>query len=465
MKTNAKGAIAGSALLSLLLVGCSGAEVDGATNDASQTDDSGSTATAGLDCSIVKGDVIWWTESESDEAIAAQEEIFVGSLKESSPGISLTFERYGEGIEDVVRAAVQGGGGPDIIQMRGPSSVKVFADAGLVVPLEGFAQELSWEQKLAPWALSIGETTAGLTSVPLTYESGGMLFYNPKIFAELGLEPPTDLATMTDVAEALKAAGIAPFANGGQTSTHVWPVFLNSLAGPETVYSALTGETQWTDPRILGAMSQYEEWLNEGWFSGSIDKYMATDWNQQAADFAAGDAGMLVQGTWMISILPSYTEDSEAWDFVPFPSLADGIEPGQTLSVGSTLSINSNSSSQEAAACVLDHLYNDVDRAAAMVSALQGEWNVPIDLSAAEWPSDVDPKLKAHLEAVAQAASSNNYGYAEWTFYPAKTYELWSVDINRVFTGEESAPAFLTRVQNQFEEEAAAGDIPPIPQR
>lgn len=418
----------------------------------------------GIDCTKVTGKVVWWTEQESPEGQAAQDEIFVQGLEAAYPGIDLELVYQGEDMRDVVRTAVQGGAGPDIVQTPGPSFVRAYEQAGSMEPLDAYADAFGWRDVIAPWALSVGVIDGELYSVPLTYESAGMLFYNPIIFRELGLEPPTDLASMEAVVAALKAADLEPFTNGA-VNDHIFPVFLAAIAGNDAVYEVLTGQVEWTDPRIADALTTYNDWLQDGWFAGSAEKYLATDWNGQAADFAAGTGGMLVQGTWMISIMPAYTEDSESWDFVEFPALREGIDGSAPLGIGSTLSINSGSENKDAAACVLDFLYSDKDRAAALVASMQGEWNVPIDLTGAAFPEDIDPRLQAHLEGLAEDTVAGRYGYAPWTFYPVKTRDIFENQISRVFTGEMTPDEILALAAETFAEEMAAGEVPPVPER
>ncbi len=54
-------------------------------------------------------------------------------------------------------------------------------------------------------------------AVPVNIHGQNWLWYNTAVFADAGLEPPADFEGLIEAAPALEAAGVIPFAHGGQS--------------------------------------------------------------------------------------------------------------------------------------------------------------------------------------------------------------------------------------------------------
>ena len=88
---------------------------------------------------------------------------------------------------------------------------------GLLRDLDGLAAQEHWD-KVLPQAILKAITRDGkVYAVPVNIHGQNWLWYNTKIFADAGLEPPKSIA---DIARRsgpkLKAAGVIPLAQGGQ---------------------------------------------------------------------------------------------------------------------------------------------------------------------------------------------------------------------------------------------------------
>lgn len=94
---------------------------------------------------------MWQNDTEFGECIAN----FV-TEGFSNPDIQVEVTLYPEMIENV-RTALQGGAGPDIIQTHGPAYTRELALAGLVSPMDAYAEQFGWADRFAPWALDLGK--------------------------------------------------------------------------------------------------------------------------------------------------------------------------------------------------------------------------------------------------------------------------------------------------------------------
>lgn len=394
--------------------------------------------------------------------------LFVESFEKANPDIDLEFV-YQAKLDEVLRTAVQAGSGPDIIQSPGPAFVAEYVNAGLIAPLDEFSQQYGWNQKIFPWAYDVGKLGGKLYSLPLTYETM-ILYYNKKVFADNGLKPPTNRADLEQAAKTLKAKGIIPFvnANKGWKGVNEWIMTLlwNNYSGPDNVYKALKGQLRWDDPTMVEPVKIFNDWMQKGWLSGDKGAYFSNDFDVVGANFASGKGAMNMEGTWGFNGRPNeFKKNPDDWDWVPFPAMRDGVTPVYSMAIGSTVSLNAKSKNQAAAAKVLAWIYGDPKRAAQIIHDIPGEWVVPMKLNSADFPVDTDKRFIRALEAIADASQKGNYGYATWTFWPAKSDQYVIEQMDAVFTGDITPEQFAQKLQETFAKELADGKVPPIPNR
>jgi raffinose/stachyose/melibiose transport system substrate-binding protein len=366
---------------------------------------------------------------------------------------------------DATRTALAGGSGPDLIGTPGPTFAAQLARAGYLVSMDDFAEQGKWKDLFLPWALNLGKVDGKLYSVPMEVETL-VLYYNKTVFAEHGWQPPSTMDELFTLCEEIKAAGLIPFAhaNAEYRGANEWYVgeFLNHVAGPEKVYQALTGKLPWTDEAFVKAIDRLTEVQQNGWFMGGLDRYYTLTFAERDSALATGKAVMNIEGTWFLgsalSMFGEKNDNPNEWDWVPVPS-----ETGKAiydLGIGGSMSINKNTANPEAAAEFLSY-YFSTEVQSAMVNAGGAYGPVPLTADAL---TGVDPRFAAIIEELGKASVSGDYGYTSWTFWPPKS-EAYLIEIEKVWSGDMTSTEFLQALQTQFDEEKAAGELPPIPEK
>ncbi|GAA2454801.1 ABC transporter substrate-binding protein [Actinomadura vinacea] len=129
--------------------------------------------------------------------------------------------------------------------------------------------------------------------VPLNTAYWGM-FYDKKVFAKHGLEPPKTWNDLMKIAETLKSKGQVPFQHTTPTSLFSFVWFEQLLAGTDPdLYERLgSGKASFTDPGVVKVMEQWKSMIDKGWFSNPGDKADPAD------HFKTGKAAMVSSGTW-----------------------------------------------------------------------------------------------------------------------------------------------------------------------
>lgn len=362
------------------------------------------------------------------------------------------------------QTALAGGEGPDVVVTPGPSLSMELGKAGQVISLNDYATEFGWADSFAPWALNLGTVNDDIVALPSEVETL-VLYYNKTVFEENGWTAPTTIDELTAVAQQAADADYIPFAhtNAEWKGANEWFLgeFLNHAAGPDKVYQALTGELPWTDQVFVDALTILNDYQQNGWFMGGLDRYYTTATADAAAALAYGDAAMKIEGSWFINDANTFfAESGQEWDWVPMPSTSGDVI--FDLGIGSTYSINANSDHPDAAAEFLNYFFSPEAQAKAVAGV--GLAAAPVTIPA-ELLGDLDERQARMIEQLNEASSAGGYGYTTWTFWPPKTETYLIEEIEKVWAGDLTIEDFLQGMQDSFAAEMEAGDVPPIPER
>ncbi|QJD86429.1 ABC transporter substrate-binding protein [Cohnella herbarum] len=137
------------------------------------------------------------------------------------------------------------------------------------------------------------------------------LYYNKKVFADLGLQEPATYADFLNILETVKTKGngITPIFMSNKdtwtTQIFVTAAFPQALAekGQETWGNLLTNKVKWADiPEFKQALTDYQDLFRKGYVNK--DHVTATFDNAKEA-LASGKAAMMLNGEWTVGDLLS----------------------------------------------------------------------------------------------------------------------------------------------------------------
>lgn len=192
--------------------------------------------------------------------------------------------------------------------------------------------------------------------LPITQHFVGF-FYNRKVFAELGLQPPASWNELLVVAKKLKAHGVTPFALGAKAR---WPAqfwfdyLLLRTAPMEYRQRLLAGKAAFTDPEVQRVFAMWHELIKAGMFN---EKPGELEFDHGAGLMVRrGEAGMTLMGTWLVSYLNSSEAgwQEEEYGFFPFPEIDPQI-PSVALGPIDGLVMSRDAKQAEGAKAVLRH--------------------------------------------------------------------------------------------------------------
>lgn len=410
--------------------------------------------------------VSWWYESPEAEYEEVLRNRFVKSFETAHPNIQIDLV-FKEDPFTTARTAVAVGAGPDIIPTYVSDAVFYLKAGEFLLPLDKYIEKFDWKKVIFPWALDIGRYKGKLYSLPLTYETM-VLWYNKTLFDRNGWLSPQNKDELYQVSEKMEAQGIMPFAHGNADwrGTNEWfvGILYSNYAGADNVYKALTQQIRCDDPVFVEAIELLNDIFQRGWFNG-LD-YYSLGWDDLLGSLAEGKSGMHMGGTWWFHGIPDrFDETDNNWAWARLPVLGEGVTPVLDLGIGFSVAINAASKHPDAAAEVLNWMFNDPKRAALIMHEYPGEWIVPIRIPPEAFPAEFEPRQTQALQTMADVFEAGNYGYTTWTFWPPRTMKYIIEGIERVW-GKEITPAeYMAEQQRIFAEESKEGSVPPLPPR
>src|SRR5215207_2277847 len=265
------------------------------------------------------GQVTYWSNLEG----AGPQDYFKKNIEKpfekanQGTNLKVTFQPPDE-MDRLVRTALQGGEGPDIIMTPGPAYAREYIDANLFAELDEYSKEYGWDDKLLGWAIDLGRYEDKLYAIPYQLQTM-LLYYNKTLLEDKGMQPPKSRDELESMADELQGQGITPFAAGiGDDPAAIeWfpTVFWNHSSGPDALYQALTGEIPFSDPVFVDAIDLFNNYVQKGWFGGSPERFFSNGFDALHADLGDGNAAMNVEGSWFLAEIDGFFKDSgDDWD-------------------------------------------------------------------------------------------------------------------------------------------------------
>ncbi|HYO30809.1 MAG TPA: extracellular solute-binding protein [Thermomicrobiales bacterium] len=406
-------------------------------------------------------ELLIWDQAPDNPAVSEVIDSVYAGFTEQNPNVTIRRETIqNEQLRQTVRTALASGTGPDIIFYdAGPGYMGVLADAGLITPLQPFAEEFGWDERIAQSARNGASYEGELYGLPLQVDLIGV-YVNTTLMTEAGLETPTTFEEILTFCQSATEAGYLPFAFANQEG---WQAFHqiamtgNNMIGPEAMGRLLLeNEGRWDSPEMVRAIEAFfVDMRDAGCYSEDANGINYDDGN---ALFFGGQALLHSTGNWLISDITANMPDYEL-EFVPFPPIEGGAGSFFDTGVGSAYMISASSPNQEEAAQFLDYLFSPevVQRWVA-----EANYVVPaeFDIEAVE----ATPLFRSVLETLAASiAGEEQLGYNIDVLAPPAFNDVMLNGFQAVLAGDRTAEEQAAAMQAAWDEGMAADAGTPAP--
>jgi raffinose/stachyose/melibiose transport system substrate-binding protein len=380
-------------------------------------------------------------ELEDADALAKFKDHLGDFTKES--GIKVEVEQMDlDTMRTVLQTQLRSKEGPDVFNWgSGPGIGGALAKAGLLYDLTDAYKEHNWE--VYDFAKERVTYDGKIYGIPGEMETVG-LYYNTKVFEDLGIDAPTSLDELRDVCETLRGEGLVPMAFGdadGWPGGHLLSMALSSAVGAKGMQALLSGKQSWDSPEVVDALSFWKEANEKGWLPESPT---SIDYDTMTSLYISGEAAMIPTGSWFINDLAADADFEST--YISFPS-SDG-KGVFAAGLGSGPFVAANTDNPEGAIELLDFLASE-EHGRWTVENLQTIPTRPVDTEGLE----IDPLLAQVLDQVsALSEGGGELGYNIDVLMPDAFNEAMFDGMQAVLTGQSTPEEVAASLQTASEQ-------------
>lgn len=369
-------------------------------------------------------------EKESDEKVTSltvldyynqgkNESVIGAMLEKCGKELGVTIERTkvpGAGLIQKVLQQASSKTLPDVLMLDNPDLQQIAA-TGALSPLSDY--DIS-SDGFAEGVVSAGTYEGKLYGLAPTVNTIGV-FYDKKMLADAGVQPPTTWEELQTAAKSLTQGdryGLAFAAPATYEGTWTFMPFMWSNGGDETSID---------DSGTVGALELWTELVKSGAVSQSVVTWSQADVKDQ---FLAGKAAMMVNGPWQIPALKEAGADFGIAT-IPVPEAGDtAVAPlgGEVWTVPRT----SSTAKMKVAAKLVELLNSEENQ----LSMAKDRFTIPSRTEVAKKLQTEVPEQEVFVTLVADARARTGELGTEW---PETATQLYTA-IQSALT-EQASPA------------------------
>ena len=287
-------------ILALLLAACGGDDAETEvepTSDATTTEVVDEPVTEDTETMADMVEVFsWWTGGGEAAGLEAMIGVFAAAYPDIEFVNSAVAGGAGTNARAVLATRLQADDPPDSWQGHaGWELIGTYVAAGQIEPLNDLYEEEGWFEVMPETLIPLISQDGNIYSVPVNIHRANVLWTNPTILDDNGLDVPASIDDWFVAIDTLKAAGMdAPLALGEQwTVMHLFETVLLASLGPEAYNGLWNGAVSWDSPEVTAAVADFEKLLT---YTNSDAASLS--WQDAAQLVVDGDAAFNVMGDW-----------------------------------------------------------------------------------------------------------------------------------------------------------------------
>jgi raffinose/stachyose/melibiose transport system substrate-binding protein len=262
-----------------------------------------------------------------------------------------------EDLRNTIKPALNSNKGPDLFMYdSGPGYLGVLAKSGLALDLSKYDKQFGWNKRFPTWVNDLVTFDEKRYGIGNEVELIGV-YYNKKIFRELGMDVPKTYEEFLKIAEMAKDKGIIPLSFDDKDqwpAFHLESVFYTAAVGKEKIEKVLSKEEGFDQPVFAEALDTFQKLIKDGYTSKSPLSVSYDDGNKE---FFSGKAAMRITGTWMVAEM--ITEMKDDVGFFLMPSVKPELPLSAPGGIGSAMVISSKTQYPDETAKFLDYMFNE----------------------------------------------------------------------------------------------------------
>lgn len=298
-----------------------------------------------------KTEITFWGTSSSTEDKKAVEDM-IERFEKENPDITVKYEGMeGEAYKTKIKTVISSNSLPDVFSYWVGEQFETLVSSGNVMDLTSmYEDDTEFTDTFVEGALDEVSYDGKIYGAP-TDITCMTVWYNKKIFEENNVSVPKTYDELKEVIATLEENGVTPIVVGGKDR---WPFLgwfsylAQRIGGVELYDEVCKGDKDFTEDAFVQAGEELKNLSQHGFINGSL----SIDSSTSESLFAAGEAAMLVSGSWSVTTITSNEETADDFSFFPFPTVTGGKEDEAGYlygGVANTLAISNNTKNKEAA--------------------------------------------------------------------------------------------------------------------
>lgn len=259
----------------------------------------------------------WWAEGSEKEGLDALVQVFEEQHADLEFVNGAVAGGAGSDAKNVLASRLQTNDPPATFQAHAGAELTDYIDQAQIEGLSAMYEEKGWNELFPDGLLERLQQDGEIYSVPSNIHRANVVWANPAVLEEAGLDPSATYGSLDEWFTALdkvKAADkIALSVATDWTQVHLLETVLLADLGAEGYNGLWDGSTDWAGPEVTSALEDYAKLMSYT----NADR-QSLDWPDATQLVIDGTAAFNVMGDWAEAAFASQDKEFDT-DYVTFP--------------------------------------------------------------------------------------------------------------------------------------------------
>ena len=259
----------------------------------------------------------WWAEGSEKEGLDALVEVFDEQHGDMEFVNGAVAGGAGSDAKNVLASRLQTNDPPATFQAHAGAELTDYIEQGQIEGLSDMYEEKGWTELFPEGLLDRLEQDGEIYSVPSNIHRANVVWANPAVLEESGLDPKATYASLDEWFAALdqvEAAGKIPLSIATDwTQVHLLETVLLADLGAEAYNGLWDGTTDWGGSEVTAALEDYAKLM-----SYTNSDRQSLDWPDATQLVIDGEAAFNVMGDWAEAAFASQDKVLDT-DYLAFP--------------------------------------------------------------------------------------------------------------------------------------------------
>ena len=267
----------------------------GACTPTDQPTETGETGETGEEMASEVEVFSWWTGGGEAAGLEAMMVVFDAENAEIEFINAAVAGGAGTNARAVLASRLQAGDPPDSWQAHaGWEIIGTYVAADQIEPLNELFEEQGWLDVMPETLIPLISADGNIYSVPVNIHRANVLWYNPTLLSDLGVDVPTSWDEFFAACDTIEADDKICLSMGEQwTAMHLMEVVLLGELGADAYNALWDGSGDWGSADVTAALETFAAVLEH-----VNDDAASLTWQDASQLVANGDAAFNIMGDW-----------------------------------------------------------------------------------------------------------------------------------------------------------------------